>query len=117
MAPFWREILGVLEAVFKRKMFLNFKVMYLCDLDGLDYTRRDKCLLSVLSVGCKKALTRKWLKKDKPTINEWIDIIYNIYAMERITFKLRNQTDIFEENWSKWLTYVSTIRPDFIWQR
>lgn len=35
--------------------------------------------------------------------------------MERITVKLRNQTDIFEENWSKWLTYVSNIRPDFVW--
>lgn len=36
VAPFWREILGVLETVFKRKMFLNFKVMYLCDLDDLN---------------------------------------------------------------------------------
>ena len=70
VGPFWREILRVLEAVFKRKMFLNFKVLYLCDLDGLDYTKQDKYLLRVLLVGCKKALTRKWLKKDKPTIKE-----------------------------------------------
>ncbi len=88
--------------------------MYLCDLDELELAKRDKYLLRVLLVGCKKALTRKWLRKDKPTINEWIDIIYDIYVMERITFKLKNQTDIFEENWSKWLCYVSTLRPDFI---
>lgn len=65
-------------------------------------------------MGCKKALTRKWLRADKPTINEWIDIIFDIYVMERITFGLKNQTDTFEENLSKWLGYVSTSIPDFI---
>jgi len=88
--------------------------MYLGDLNGQKYTKQDKYLLGVLLVGGKKALTRKWLKKDKPTINEWIDIIYNIYVMERITFRLRQQIDIFEENWSKWLSYVSSLRPDFV---
>lgn len=44
---------------------------------------------------CKKAQTRKWLKKDKQKINEWNDVIYNIDVMERITFKLRKHTDIF----------------------
>ena len=34
--------------------------------------------------------------------------------MERITFRLRRQIDIFEENWSKWLSYVSSLRPDFV---
>ncbi len=61
-------------------------------------------------MACKKALNRKWLKKDIPTINEWIDLVYNIYTMERITFI----SDIFDENWSKWLNHVPTIRPDFI---
>lgn len=41
VTPFWREIIGVLEAVFKRRMFLNFKVMYLCDLDGFDPPKGD----------------------------------------------------------------------------
>jgi len=62
----------------KAKMYLNFKIMYLGDLNGLKYTKRDKYLFGVLLVGGKKALTRKWLKRDKPTINEWMDIIYNI---------------------------------------
>jgi len=98
-APLWLhfgEILWVMETVFKRKMFLNFKVIHLCDLDGLKHTKWDKYLLRVLLVGCKKAPTRKWLKKDKLTVNEWIDVIYNIYVVDRITFKLGNQTDVLK---------------------
>lgn len=48
--------------------------------------------------------TKKWLKKDIPTIDEWSDLVYKLYTMERITFNLRAQRDIFDENWSKWLT-------------
>lgn len=114
VVPFWREVHEVLEAVFKRKMYLNFKFMYLCDLDALKCTKQDRYLLRVLLVGCKKTLTRKWLKRDKPTLNEWIDIVHNIYVMERITFRQKGQADIFEENWFKWLTFVSTRRPDFV---
>lgn len=50
------------------KMYLNFKFMHLGDLEGLECTKQDRYLLTVLLVGCKKTLTRKWLKKDKPTI-------------------------------------------------
>ena len=48
VALFWKDGHRVQEAALKNKMYLNFKI-----------------------------LTRKWLKKEKPTINEWIDIIYN----------------------------------------
>lgn len=61
---------------------------------------------------CKKALSRKWLKKDT-TINEWINLVYNIYTMQRMTFKLRTQIDIFDENWLNGLSML-TIRPDFL---
>jgi len=37
----------------------------------------------------KKSVTRKWLKVDPPTINEWIEIVYEIYVMEKISFSLK----------------------------
>ncbi len=53
-------------------------------------------MLTVLLVTHKRALTKKWLKKDSSTINEWIDLVYSIYKIERIMYKLRSKFDILE---------------------
>ena len=45
--PFWRDVHGVLEAVFKKKMYLHFKIMYLGDVIRLEYAKQDKYLLRV----------------------------------------------------------------------
>lgn len=58
---------------------------------------RDKYLLRVLLVARKKALTRKKKERKKRiNINDWIGLVDNIYLMERITFKLRTQIDVFD---------------------
>ena len=64
-------------------------------------------------MACKKSITKKWLKREASNVDEWIDIVYSICVMERITFNLRTQKEVFIENWQKWITYVSTISPDF----
>lgn len=114
VVPFWRKVHEVLEKVFETNINFDFKTMYLGDLEELHCMKRDQYLLRVLLVAGKKALTKKWLKPDMPTMNEWIDLIYSIYKMERITFRLRTRIDDFEAKWSGWLAYMSTIRPDFI---
>lgn len=63
-------------------------------------------------MACKKSITKKWLKREAPSVEELIDIVYSIFVMERITFNLRTQ-EVFIENWQKWITNVSTTRPDF----
>ena len=47
LCEFWRDVHGVLEAVFKKKMYLNFKIMYLGDVIRLEYAKQDKYLLRV----------------------------------------------------------------------
>ena len=55
---------------------------------------QDRYLLRVLLVAYKNALTRKWLKTDISTINDWNDFIYIKNIMERITFTLRTKTGL-----------------------
>ena len=55
-----------------------------------------------------------WLKPGKPTLDEWIDIVYDIFKMERITLALRLQQGIFLSRWEKWIIYVTPIRPSFV---
>ena len=72
-------------------------------------------LLAILLAASKKCFTRKWLKVDPPTIDEWIEIVYEIYVMEKISFSLKVEKDIFYKTWTKWTEYVKPVRSDFIW--
>lgn len=74
-------------------------------------------LVRVLFVSYKRAMTRKWLKKGHGDY-KWVDwpVLYRIhhgaYNIQKKNWYLIS--DIFEDSLSKWLTYVSTLRPDFI---
>ena len=114
MVPFWRSVHSVLEAVIGVPIQFDFKTMYLADLEELHLTKKDQYLLRVLLVTSKKAITKKWLTNVIPTMNEWIDLIYSVYIMERITFNFRSQGEIFTDYWFKWIAHVSTRRPDFV---
>ena len=60
--------------------------MYFGDLLFETWNIKDKKLLAILLAASKKSITRKWLKVDPPTIDDWIDIVYGIYVKEKITF-------------------------------
>ena len=50
---------------------------------------KNKHLIGILSLAARKAITKKWLNPDIPSVDEWYDIIYEVFVMERITNSLR----------------------------
>ena len=68
----------------------------------------------MLSVAARKAITKKWLKANSPSMDDWYGIIYEIFVMERITFSMRLQELKFEGIWEKWKVYITPIRPSFV---
>ncbi len=74
----------------------------------------DEYLFGILITAAKKALTRRWLLPEPPTVQEWIDIVNDIYIMEKITFCLRLQKNAFVKLWTKWVEYVKPLRPEFV---
>lgn len=67
----------------------------------------DTYLYNILITAAKKAITKRWLLPDPPSVEQWSDIVSEIYQMERLTFSLRLQMRTFLKLWSKWITYVS----------
>lgn len=67
---------------------MQFSTLFLGNLD-LQVRRADEYLFGILITAGKKALTRHWLLPDRPTIQEWIGIVNDIYLMEKITFAFR----------------------------
>ena len=71
----------------------------------------DKYLYKILLIACKKAITRKWLRENPPSKDEWIAIVNEINCMERLTFSLRLQFDRYIKAWDKWSVYCKECNP------
>ena len=59
----------------------------------------------------RKPLTRHWLLPDPPTMEEWADIVNEIYTMEKNTFSLHLQMNRFIKLWSNWVSYIQRLQP------
>ncbi len=94
LRPFWENILRVMQCILGQQIPLTFTTLYLGDLPEA-ITGNDRYLLKILTVAAKKAITRKWLQTDPPTITNWLEIIKEIHEMERLTFLLRLKNDLY----------------------
>ena len=51
--------------------------------------------MAKLLVASKKTVSRKLLKIEPPTIDELIEVVYEIYAMEKKSFSLKVENETF----------------------
>ena len=87
---FWAELHKVLNGLFNTFLPMQFSTLFLGNAD-LQVRKAAEYLFDILITAGKKALTRRWLLSDPPTMQEWISIVNDIYLMERITSSLRLQ--------------------------
>lgn len=112
ISRYWSRIHEHIQNVFALVFPFTFETLYLSNIstDKLDW--KDKKLLYILLAASKKALMRRWLKPE-PTTEDWINIVQEIYTMEKLFFSLKVQRDTFYRIWSKWTEYVKPVRSDF----
>ena len=98
-------------------ILFQFDTLYLGNLPFDELDTNDRKLILILLVVCKKAITRKWKWKwkqpQRPTVEEWTEIVYEIYKMEKLSYILRAQEERFLWIWSKWTEYVKPTCPEF----
>ena len=73
--------------------------------------KRDIYLFKILTVAAKKALTRNWMRSDPPGPRQWLDIVEETYAMEKLTFCLRIRGRDFAQKWQKWTAFKVKSQP------
>ncbi len=91
-------------------VFLEETLLYFVCLYPDIVTADNKYLMAA----SKKAITRKWLKQERTTLDNWIDVTIQIYTMEKITFLVNLKKYAFLGKWRKWVEYVSERRSDLV---
>lgn len=87
ISPYWSDVVKTIQLIIGLQLEESFSVFCLGNIPtGLN--KQDRYLLQILQAASKKAVTRKWLNEEPPTVSEWTDIIHELYVMERLTFSL-----------------------------
>lgn len=110
---FWLKIHKTLEDIFDTRIPFQFSTFILGKVD-FHPGYFNKYLFGVLISASKKTVTRHWLLPDSLSIEEWADIVNEIYIMEKITFSLRLQMDRFKKLWSEWVYYAQQSQANFM---
>lgn len=109
---YWLGIHKTLCEVFKIKFDINFVNLYLGLVAG-SVRGGDTKLLQALLAASKKSITRKWLNPTPPTLEDWFNVVFKIFKMERLTFFLKIRKDKFYKIWNEWISFVSPTHPEF----
>ena len=70
--------------------------MYFCTMALHIQSIAYKYLMKILLIGAKKAITRKWLQPNAPTLEDWQGTVHEIYIIERLTFALKLHLEKFK---------------------
>jgi len=103
--PYWLSIITEIHSILGFEIPNSFDGIYLANIP-VECSVRDKYLLKILLTASKKAITKKWLVKDPPTKGEWINIVNDLFRMERLTFSLRLCSEKSDNYWSKWVLHM-----------
>lgn len=71
-------------------------------------------LLQALLAASKKSITRRWMNRVPPTLDDWYETILEIFRMEKLMYSLRIQKDKFYQIWDKWIKFISPNQAGFV---
>lgn len=115
--PFWAELHKALESIFNSPAFATFYII----LRKCWFSGKTVWFHILMSAGKKNNNNKKNKHSqgvgcflNPHTIQEWTDIVNDIYVMEKITFSLCLRKNVFIKFWTKWVEYLKPLQTDFV---
>lgn len=90
---YWENVNAVIKNILGYEIPNTCPVMYFGDIE--DVVMRDLYLIKVLLAASKKAVTRNWLNVNTPKQEQWLEIVQDIFVMEKLTYLLRVKENTF----------------------
>lgn len=108
IVAFWTSLHSALTQILRYSIPFAPATLYLGNVSEI-VANRDEYLVKILLTSARKAVTRRWLKPEPPSLTEWMDIVQEIFTMEKMTFTLRLKEEKIMDKWDKWITYQNTL--------
>lgn len=112
ITKYWEEIKLNMEKIMKIVIPSGFETLYLGLRPDTVKGPENRYMYNILLLASTKAITRKWLVKDSPTIEDWIRVVKDIFTMEKLTFILRLEQEKFKSYWKGWTNYLTNDRQE-----
>uniref|UniRef100_A0A669AV81 Reverse transcriptase domain-containing protein n=1 Tax=Oreochromis niloticus TaxID=8128 RepID=A0A669AV81_ORENI len=107
--PYWESIAVTMKRVLGYEVPCEARVMYFGIWENV--RKEDQYLFKIMLLSSKKVITKNWLKSDPLKLEEWTDVIEEIYVMEKMTYTLRLKSDKHRKQWTKWIAYKTHSAP------
>lgn len=111
---YWMELKQCMDKMLRINLPFTFDTFYLGRLDMQGKKNLNCKMFQIMLLAGKKGITRKWQKVEAPRKENWVDVMHDIYIMEKLTSTCRFEMDKFERLWNGFLKFIRPIRSDFM---
>lgn len=100
LIKYWKQVRATISKIIGYKIPNTCPVLYLGNITNVADSE-DICLVKIMLAASRKAITKRWLKPDPPSPQDWIKIVEEISLMESIIYNLRLRGSEFHKQWRK----------------
>lgn len=105
--PFWQKVCSIISEINGKTFPVEPEVCLLGDFTNADFRNKYALKLTeIMLITAKKCIALKW-KSDTPIpVGMWLSELKSCVPLEKITYKLKNNTKVFYKTWQPFIDYV-----------